>query len=932
MSAKPPRPSRAARALAALCLRGEAGEIVRGDLDEGFALRLAAGDSVRAARRRYWRQLIGSIGALHAGDSMSSGESRMSRVRGFQRFHVLRGLLADVRYAVRQLAASPGFTIVAVLSLGIGIGANTAIATLARAALFAPLKVTRPDQLDLVYMQLPKGARLMQMNSSSYQDPASGASLQSNYTYPMFRQVQAAVRDEADVFAFTFLRGASISIRGEPAIAVGGLIASGNYFNALGPRVELGRGFDPADDRPGADPVAVISHSLWVKAFGQSPGVLDASVALNGLPVRVIGVTGPGFYGVSGGGFFPETEVTLPLSLQSRVAPQWSQGGPLTSSDELYWLRVMARRRAGADAGQIQARADAALRGYLEARGIVAAGAADVGVRFLPGARGLGALRSDLRQSIVIMATIVAIVLFVACLNVASMTLARGVARQKEVALRRALGASRWRLIRTTLMESVLLAAGGAVAGLWLALLGRNVLIRMVTAGLGQVTLDLTWDLRLFLMTTGISFAAALVCGLLPALRLSGRRATEGLNTRQGGSMGTSMRLGRVMIAAQIAMSVPLIVGAGLLLRTVHNLGRVDLGFDPASLVVFTVDPSAAGTTVDPETSVATLQRVLDAVRGVPGVRSASLVENSLISGWVSNTTTRIDGKEQAMHMNAVGPGFFETQGIPLKQGRAPDERDRRGAPKVVVLNESAAALFAGSPIGQHLSVDMYDFSLRRTVSGDAEVIGIVADARYSSLRSGMVPTFYDAYAQRTNGPGAMHVVLRVSEPAAAMESPLRRAVAGVSAQLAVTGYTTQVEQISDSIGRERVFTRLLTIFGGFALLLACLGLHGVTSYAVARRTGEIGIRMALGAQRGQVLRMVIRQVVTLAVVGVTIGLPAAYWARPLIASFMFGVTAADPASFAIAALVMLTVALAAGFLPARRAASIDPLSAIRRD
>ena len=934
------QPPRLARMLVRIALRGEMREVVLGDLDEEFARALEARTAPPTARRRYWRQAVGSILSSLTGregpvqtrtfGATSDDRGRWSRA--------VQGLALDFRYAARVLARSPAFTLVAVASLAIGIGANTAMYNIVRALLVESLPVERPNELALAYWTRPADTkvRMTELSSDSYRDPKSGERLQSNYTYGMFAALREAAGTATPVFGFNFIGQANLSIEGQPPRLAGGMLATYEYFPVMGLSMAAGRPFFASDDRPEAARVAVISYGLWMRAFGGDRGAMGRTIRVNGAPCEVIGVTPEGYRGLSQGGFYPPVDVTLPLSAQPDVMRRWSampaSGASLFTSNQ-FWVRAIARVPPGTSGAQD--RLAAALRSrFAQLPAATGPELQQITLRFLPGGRGLDSLRKDTERPLAILGAVAGVVLLIACANLAGLLLARGAARQRELAVRRALGAGRLLLVRVLMAETMLLAMAGGIAGLLIAVWTGPIVASMLTVGLGAADVDLGISWRLVGLTAAIAIGAAILAGLVPALRLSGRLSAD-LTTRAGHA-GPRLATGRALIALQIAVSVPLLVGAGLFLRTIYNLSVVDVGFKAAGLVAFDVRPSLAGTG-DAREPRDLYARVLERVRALPGVTSASLVENLPISGRSSSTSGMVGDKKINIRLNAVGPEFFETMGIPVVAGRSISDADRADTPPVVVVSEPFAnEYFPGQrAVGQHFYI------------GEAyvEIVGVVAASRYRDLRTEPQPTVFDAYAQRsfatfpgfrgflpTATPTEMSVVLRTMTPFATMASAIPPAVKEVEPDLPVVDLKTQTDQIAESTARERMFMRLLVIFGGFAMLLACIGLHGVTSYAVARRTSEIGIRMALGAERSQVLWLILRQVLVLAVAGVALGVPMALAAGPAIGSMLYGLAPRDPTTMTGAVLVLLTVALGAGWLPARRAARMPVLSALTRE
>jgi predicted permease len=845
----------------------------------------------------------------------------------------LGGLALDFRYVLRVLAKSPGFTAVAVLSLAIGVGANTSIFGAVRYALLDPLPVDRPDELSFVYWTTPAGLAVSQYFSSG--GPTRGeVTARSNVSYQVYRALREARIPGVEVFGFNFIPQVTVSIPGTPALAAQGLVASGNYFAVLRPRLVMGRGLTDDDDRPSAPPVAIVSHAFWRRGLMSDPAILGKPIAINGVDFAVVGVTAPEFQGMSKGGrITPLTDVTIGLSQQELV---W-RPEPISFyvANDRLWIRAVARIARSTDERSAAAALTEALRQGAGGSGLVTADKLNtVEAVLLPAARGVGSLATRAERPLVILTGVAGVVLLIACLNLAGLILARGVSRQRELSLRRALGAGRGRLVRQLLVESAVIGVAGAAVSLVLTLWTRPLVSSMLTTGFAVSDVSLPIDWRSFGMTALVSGAAVALFGLIPAVRLTGRPATADLRHQTLGVSAARLTLGRVLLALQIAISLPLLVGAVLLLRTVHNLGRVDVGFESRGLIIFALDPSqsrllnparALGDAPPSQSEGLSvfLRRLLERLEAIPGVESATVLENALVSGWTSNNWAVIDGQKRDMYMNGVGPRFFETMRIPLIAGRTPTLADDDRAPRVGVINETAARKYFGdgSPIGRRF----------RFGRGDVEVIGVAADSKYAGLRDAVVPTLYDPFLQRA-GAGSLRAAVRLSGPVAGIETSIRNAVAGLGYDLPVTELRTQLEQIDLTIGRERLIRDLLGVFGAFALVLACIGLYGVTSYSVSRRTNEIGIRVALGARRSQVLWLILRQVLVLGAAGLAIGLPLALLASPLVGSFLYGLGPRDMVTIAFAAAALLLVALAAGWLPARRAARMEALSALRHE
>ena len=833
--------------------------------------------------------------------------------------------MTDLRYAFRSLRRTPLFSLIAVATLSLGIGANTAIFSVVRYLLLDPLPLPAPDQLALVYWaaELPGAS---QVNSSSYTDPVSGGSYRSNYSYPMYRALKAAGAERGtQVTGFNFLRELSVGVANQPPVVAGGALADGDYFATLQLPIALGRSFTTADDAAGAPPVAVLSHDFWQRAFGADPDVIGRTARVNGTPVEVIGVTARGFRGLSPGGFFPRTDITLPLSAQPLFAPGWGSDGvsPFSATD-LYWVRLVARVAEGASAEALEPALAGALRPHLPPEALVGP---PVSVLLRPGARGEHAVSAESERLLLVLSGVSALVLLIACVNLAGLMLARAARRERDLAVRRALGARGGRLAREVFTESLVLAGAGALGGLLLTLSARDLLTDLLTAGLGATGLgtlrmEVPVDWKLVAVSTASAVLAAVLFGLLPAVRAT--RVDPGAHMKHAvaGETAPRLALGRALLALQIGASVPLVVGAVLFLRTIWNLGSVELGFDPRGVFMFRLNPGYAG--VSEEDYPRVYEGVLRELATVPGVESVTLLENALMTGITSGNRIDLGSGEPAnILMNAVGPSFFETMRMPLIQGRAPGLADGADAPAVAVVNEAAVReIFGGaSPVGRQV----------RLGSRELEIVGVVGDSRYERARFDVRPTIFDAALQRA-GYGGHHVLIRSASPPSDFEQRIRRAVSSIDPNLPVPELRSQLEQIERSNARERVFAQLLTLFGGFALLLASIGIHGVTAYSVARRTSEIGVRVALGATAGQVLWLVMRQLATVALVGLAIGVPVALAMGPLFGAVLYGVAPGDPRVVLGAALVMAAVASGAALLPALRATRIDALAALRSE
>jgi predicted permease len=915
--ARPPHPPRVARLLASLVLYGEAFEVITGDLDQEFAEAIAGGMRPGAARRRYWRQTLASIAAVKR-DARERRRDTQSRALLFQ------GVSLDLKSVTRVLRRSPGYAAIAVLSLAIGIGANTTIFSVVRQLLLMPLPVETPEDLRLVYWSPHRDGPLgiSNISASSFTD-GSGVSFRSNFSYPQFSAMRDAASGSASLAAYTFVRRLTVSADRHGPILASGMLASGNFFSTVRPPLVLGRGLTERDDNDAAPPVAVISQNLWTRLYGNDLDVGGKTMRVNDAIVEIVGVTAPVYRGLSQGGFIPATDVTMALAKQPLMSPEWSKSGnSLFTAPAAYWVRLIARTSAASEA-----RAYGVLRtafaGQIAQGGLTPAIAATSTLAMFPGARGIDSLRTSPLLPLRILSIVSGVVLLIACINVAGLMLARGVSRQHELTIRRALGAGRARIMRELLLESVILSGIGGLAGLLVALWIAPVLQSMLASGLGTSGISVSLDWPLIGATAVLACTAGILAGLLPAIRFS--RNADAMLKHRTASGAPRLLAGRVLLALQIAVSLPLVVGAGLFLRTLNNYAGVDLGFEPRGLMLFNLDPTMSGKA--PERTAQVMPRLLERIEAIPGVTSATPLENALMAGSGSSTTMTVDGRDAEISYNAVGPHYLETMGIRLVAGRMLRPTDSAGPPSVVVINQTLADRFfkSTSPIGGRMKGGLWDVT----------VVGVVTDSKYEGLRNAVEPTMLQSYLQRTEGRftvGAMTVAVRSTVSSAAMRAAIEAAVHDVDPTIPLAEFRTQQEQIDQMIGRERVIATLLTAFGGFALLLACVGLHGVTAYWVARRTSEIGIRLALGAQRAQVLWLVLRQVVILAIAGLAIGLPIAWIAGPLTGPMLFGLDPRDPVTIAAAAAILALFVVVAGLRPARRAARLEALTALRTE
>jgi predicted permease len=847
-------------------------------------------------------------------------------------------MLKDLQHAIRMLLGARGWTAVVVISLALGIGANTALFSAINALLLTKIPVTDPDTLvRFRYV----GRNDMVTNSSGYgflKKADNGQDVRASFSYPMFRQFVADNRTMTDLFACAPFGRVNVVVDGQAEIA-NGFISTGNYYQLLGVKARLGRTILPDDDRPSAPPVAVISSKYWHARFGSDPAVLGKAVRINNVPVTIVGVISPDFTGVQQPVGEPP-DVSLPLAHDQQLNTGFvPSGGPRLAQPTYWWLQVMGRRKPGSTPAQVQANlesvfqhtARAGLDAYLKSQSEKERAASynrtrtEVPrLRVEPGDRGIYDVNTNDLRSMTILSVVVALVLLIVCANVANLLLSRATARQKEISVRLSLGATRARLIRQLLTESLLLASMGGALGVLVGYWGKQLLPGALTE---MTALD--WRILAFVLV--ITGATGIVFGIAPAIRATGLNVNAALKETGRSVVGSRSVLGRSLLIVQVAISLVLLVGAGLFLRTLSNLRHVDVGFNPQNLLLFRINPQL--NRYD-EARMFTLYRdLVDRIGAVPGVRAVAMSQPALLSGSVNSTGIFVQGRvyppgrptdaTNGINRLVISPNFFEVMGIPIMMGRAFTDRDNQTAPKVAIINEAAARKYFPdeNPIGHH-------FGSNPEVSGEIEIVGILRDAKYESVRDAAPPTMYVPLQQNPRGFGVFEV--RTAGPTASVMSGIREAVRQVDSTLPIMDVSTQIEQVEKRFAQEKVFAQAYTLFGALALVVASVGLFGLMSYSVSRRTNEIGIRMALGAQRADVLRLVMRESMILVVIGVVAGLAVAVAASQFVTTLLFGLAPTDPRTMFVAVGVMVLVSAVAGYLPARRASNVDPMVALR--
>jgi predicted permease len=838
-------------------------------------------------------------------------------------------MLRDLRHAARMLLQNKGWTAVVVLSLGLGIGANTTLFSAANSLLLQTLPVSRPAELVRLRWT---GQNDMVTSSSDYGSSrtASGQTMRATFSYPIYQHLRSANKTLADMLACAPSGRLNVIVNGDAELA-SGVVVSGNYFSVLGVRPFVGRTLLPEDDSPAAAPVAVISHGYWTRRFGANPGVIGASITVNNTPLTVVGVTPPEYTGIQRLNE-DAPALHLPLALDSRINPalpgREGTTVPRVNQPSYWWLQIMGRLKPGFGpeqvhgnlAGVFQQSAREGLASYLATltteqrstsrnRNRTAVPSLDVS----SGSHGTYDVDMNTTRLMSILGVVVALVLLLVCANVANLLLSRASARAREISIRLSVGASRARLVRQLLTESVLLAAVGGALGIVIGYWSRRLL---------PFDRAVPFDWRVFGFVAALSFATGLAFGLVPALRAT--RVDLSLSLKEAGRSVSASRslLGKALLVTQVAISLVLLVGAGLFLHTLQNLRAVQVGFDPRNLLIFNVSPEING--YSQERIAALYEQMKEGLRAVPGVRTVTTSRVVLLSGSTSTSSIHVQGGTGSgdCHIMNVSPEFFETIGIRVLAGRAFTPRDDRNAPKVAMINETAARqIFAGgSPLGRR-------FGYAPEQNSEYEIVGVLADTKYNSLRDAPPPTTYFPQLQ---GPlrGTSFLVRTAVEPRSLVPA-VREAIRRIDPNLPVPNFTTQAEQVEKRFADERLFALACSLFAGLALVVACVGLFGLMSYSVARRTNEIGIRMALGAERRHVVVMVLRESLTLVGAGAVLGLGSALGASRLVRTLLFGLTPNDPATIAAAVVVMLLVAAVAAYIPARRASRVDPMVAL---
>ncbi len=861
--------------------------------------------------------------------------------------HLWDDLRADLRYAVRMLAKSPGFTVVAVGSLALGIGANTAIFILASQVLFDRLAVPHSEQLTLFRWVAPLHNNIVHRVSGEWDVTSGGLRTSTAFPYPFYEQLRRESRTSDDLFAFRNEDRMSATI-GNQAVAVQAQMVSGNYYQALGVQPALGRAILPPDDgAPGSGAVAVISDGFWTRYFGRSPSVIGRTIHLNGKPMTIIGINPPGFTGAADAHLSPD--VFFPFSMQPVLLPQ-REGSELDDS-AYWWIEIMGRIPSHASQATAQAELETLFQSWLHANAgqenrTPGANADDdhahsrTGPKneafphlvLADGSHGLNTSASALTKPTYVLLALMGLVLLLACANIANLLLARSEARQHEMGVRLALGAGRARIFRQLLTESLLLSLLGGIAGLVLGYLGRNVLPGLVSSPWEPAVFHGRFDGRVFAFTAAISVLTGLLFGIAPAWRATQRET--GAELKDHAQTVTHRRkgfAGKTIVAFQVALSTLLVVGAALFGRTLLNLDSVDPGFRTDHLVLFRIQLPRSE--YPPPADVELFRNVEEKLNAVPGVESATLSNNALLADNTSiddfiREDLPPDNKPHSAWDTSVGQSFFQTMGIPILAGRGFDGSDTPTSVKVAVINQALAREYFpdSNPIGKsfhgYYFVDQVPF----------RIVGICHNTRFHNLRQQPPPTYYVLYSQLPRSDGEMTYEVRTRIQPAALVPGLQQAVRSIDKNLPLIDVRTQAEQIDDTIQQEKLLSWLTAAFGMLALVLACIGIYGLMAYTVAQRTSEIGIRLALGAQAGQVMRMILSETLLLTAAGILAGTAVMLLLTRSLQSMLYGLSPDDPLTYVLSGLTLVVVALLAGFVPARAAARVNPIQALRHE
>jgi predicted permease len=837
-------------------------------------------------------------------------------------------LWQDLRYAIRMLVKAPAFSAIAIVTLALGIGANTALFSVINAVLVRMLPVKHPEQL--VYIG----------NPSRVHGTSTGSPRVDLFSYPFYRELATHAQGFEEIAATGRPPRALVGTDSSPANGDKARVrlVTSNYFTMLGVEPVLGRTFnEQSPSAPGSNPVLVLSYPYWQQHYSGDPNIVGRTLYVNGYPLTVVGVTPPQFFGEVVG----ETQdLYVPMSMQEQITP----GRKWLDDKRVSWLMMLARLKPGVSVAQARANVNLAFQQIAhsswadefdrEEREHLAKKNIDVG----PGGRGLSSLRANFTRPLLILMAIVGLVLLITCFNVANLLLARSSARQKEIAVRLAIGASGWRLTRQLLTESVVLAFIGGAVGIVISSWGTRVLLGFASAFGAGKGFEAGVDLTVLAFTAGLCLLTGVLFGLAPAIH---SRRVEVMPTLKDASRIVTTAHGpsrfatsKLLVAGQVALSILVVFAAGLLVLTLKNLQRVNMGYNPQRLVVMSVDPITAGLggpKLNPY-----CQELATRIKSLPNVQAVSYSENGVFSGTESADTVIVEGytpkndDDRVVWDDMVGPNYFQALGVPILLGRDIGPQDTATSQRVIVINQAAARKYFGdaNPLGRHIAMDD-----EKEKNNPFTIVGVAGDARDHSLRDVVLPRAYAPVAQVVNqmlGGGGMKFEVRTTSDPAALVNSLRTVVRNLNPAVPINDIDPLPSLLDDYLREELMVAKLSTLLAGLALVLACVGLYGITSYSVAGRTREIGVRMALGAKRTDVLWLVLREALWLVAAGVVVGVPVAIAGSRLLGAVLYGVSATNPIFLIGPAFLLIAVALFAAAVPARRATQVDPMVALR--
>jgi predicted permease len=895
----------------------ELDEELQGHVDRLTQANIESGMAPEEARRA----------ALRA---MGGVEQHKEECRDARGVRFVEELVADLRYALRSLRRTPALAAVVIVSLALGIGANTAIFSVLDSVMLALLPVHEPERLVLLTWSTQDWPRayVRDLEGSSYQTADNPGTTSYSFSTPMFEQLAAHGSVLATLFGFAANdQHVNVGLDGRAEDALVQAV-SGGYFPGFGVRPALGRTIEPSDDAAKAAPVAVASLRFWRSKLGSDPAAVGRTVVVNGTPVTLVGVAPREFFGFEPGN---PPDLWIPLSV---YRAQWQALNPDDPLDDphLWWMGLVGRLKPGVTRAQALVELDSIFRRSLVADAKESADSPVPQLHVVPAKQGLDGLQRRFSTSLWLLMAMVGLLLLIACANVAGLLLARATSRQKEIATRLSLGAPRLRLVRQLLTESVLLALLGGAAGLLVARWAAAVLVGFFASSRNRVLVDAHLDWNVLLFTAGVSVACGILFGLAPALRVTRASVLPALKGSQR-SGSASFRSGKALVAVQVGLGLVLLVSCGLMLRTLQRLQAVDIGFPRDRLLVFQVQPGLNGYAGQKLANY--YEELQRRIAAIPGVQSVSFSQLGPIGSGESSGHLEIPGYTAAgarvdFHRHLVGPGYFETLGVPVLAGRTIGRQDVPPAPVVAVVNQAFVRRYfhGDDPIGRTLRRGPAEHPF------DAEVVGVAGDVRYNQVRDQAPPTVYYSYRQAAPRPDYvpffMSYLVRTRGDPGSVTSAVQRAALDLDPNVPLANVRTETEVIDQVLFLERAFAWLASGFGLLALVLACVGLYGTIGYTVAQRTGEIGIRMALGADRSTILKVVLRETLAVVLAGIAAGIPLAWAATRLLKARLYELSPHDPATLAAAVASVLLVTLVAGLVPARRASRLDPLVALR--